>query len=160
MICRGKEGWWRRKSRERMREEGRHQSLMPILQPVQRGLVFRRARRSAGAFCHPFKPAVAMINKHDISPPLTAVTLCPVPDSIDRSICNARSVAKKCQPDLFGVPGKGETIVEDVLASRRSFLKIASALYQEIESLIVAHSQSARFIDLPYERSVKATGDI
>lgn len=95
VICRGKERSWR-KSRERMREEGRHRSLMPILQPVQRGLVFRRARRSAGAFCHPFKPTVAMINKHDMSSWLSHCAL-----FLIRSICNARSVAKKCYANRY-----------------------------------------------------------
>ena len=86
----------RRKLRERMRRGGRHQSLMSILQPVQRGLVFRRVRRSAGAFCRPFKPSVVLtvINKHGRPFPRGCHA---VPHSrSDWSICNARSVAKKC----------------------------------------------------------------
>lgn len=41
---------------ERACEERKIRSLMPILQPVQRGLLFRRSWRSAGGFCRPFKP--------------------------------------------------------------------------------------------------------
>lgn len=74
LICRGKERS-RGKPRERI-AGGKKTSLMLILQPVQRGLVFRRARRSAGAFCRPFKPTVfTMINKHG-SPPLLPLQDC------------------------------------------------------------------------------------
>lgn len=72
-------------SRGRIRG-GRYRSSMPISQPVQRGLVFRRARRSAGAFCRSFKLAAVLtvINKHSRSPsqlPQHRVVLIPDPIS-------------------------------------------------------------------------------
>lgn len=52
-------------ARAREREVDRISWIRRALQPVQRGLVFRRVRRSSGGFCRPFKTAAvhAAINK-------------------------------------------------------------------------------------------------
>lgn len=112
-IARRRESSGRRKREERerdrggsrggrTREGGRYRSLMPILQPVQRGRVFRRARRSADAFCHPFKPA-AVINKHYGSVRAATTIAAPDREQIDLSRRNVTGMS----PGPFLVYARG-----------------------------------------------------